>query len=89
MKEVRERVAADFQERYGGTFNITTIHVPDLKTPVDVPNYGDDVNLYGGSALFKKQLGNYEKMRLDVGTEHLKDRLNVQSIRKRFGYGRR
>lgn len=89
LKEVRERVAADFQERYGGTFNITTIHVPDLKTPVDVPNYGDDMNLYGGSQSFKRQLGNYEKMRLDVGTERLKERLNVGSIRNRYGFGRR
>ena len=88
LKEVRERVASDFQERYGGTFNITTVFVPDLKTPVDVPLYGEDIGLYGGSALFKRQLGNYEKMRLEVGTERLKDRMNVQSIRRRYGYSR-
>jgi hypothetical protein len=95
MKELNERVASDFQARYGGTFNVTTIFVPDIPTPMQeiVPGVapGDEapVEFYLGSRLFKGNLGSYQKMRLDVGKEATKERLNVQSIRKRFGYGRR
>lgn len=86
MKQLRDRIMSDFQERYGTSFNITTVHVPDIPAAPEVLPV-DDMQMYGGSTLFR-EMTRYEKYRYDVGTEKAKERYNVESIRKRYGYKR-
>jgi hypothetical protein len=94
MKQVKDRIASDFQSRYGTTFNITTIYAPDLPIPrsksfggVAPGDAENPIFLYGGSRLFRSMTA-YEKLRTDVGVEKTKSTLNIQSIRKRYGYPR-
>lgn len=83
MQEVRNRISQDFQNKYGQTFNIATIFVPDLIAP-PLPTVPEPEQMYGGTSLFK-QLSAYERERYEVSTERLKSDLNVHSIRQRYG----
>jgi len=91
MKELSDRIASDFSARYGSSFNITTIYVPDLPAPIEKeqPQEGSPIEFYAGSKLFKARLGDYARMRLDVEKEYTKERVNIRSIRSRYGYGKR
>lgn len=85
MREVRNRIMRDFQERYGHSFNITTIFVPALLEPEPISQKAaDPAEMYGGSELFR-EMTRYERARYDIETEREKSRLNIQSIRDRYG----
>ena len=88
MQQVRDRIARDFQEKYGNTFNISNIYVPNLPIPMQEPRaeVGDE-QMYGGTDLFR-QMTKYEKARYDIGTERLKADVNIESIKKRYGLKR-
>ena len=83
MQEVNTRIVGDFEARYGTTFNVTTVHVPAL--PIPIEDKGEPLEMYGGSGMFR-EMSRYEHMRTDIFTEHLKERTNIRSIRKRYGY---
>ena len=86
MQQVRQRIIDDFQARYGRTFNITTVFVPDLPVPISeqLKNV-QDIEMYRGSSLFRS-MSRYEKMRIDVTTEQLKAKANITSIRSRYKF---
>jgi hypothetical protein len=95
MSQVRERIIQDFESRYGKEFNVTTVFVPDLPVPPPkLPGVGAGeiapLEMYRGSDLFK-QITAYEKLRYDVGTENVKSRINIDSLRDRYRnrYGRK
>ena len=94
MQHLQQRIAADFQARYGSAFNITTVYVPDLPTPMQdnvpgvAPGQEAPMEFYYGSRLFKST-HEYQKLRLDVGKEHIKEKTNIQNLRARYGYGKR
>jgi hypothetical protein len=86
MQQVRQRIIDDFQARYGRTFNITTVFVPDLPVPIsDQLKNVQDVEMYRGSSLFRS-MSRYEKMRVDVTTEKLKAKANITSIKARYKF---
>ena len=88
MQQVRDKIARDFQEKYGNNFNISNIYVPNLPIPMKEqrPEVGDE-QMYGGSSLFR-DMTKYEKARYDIGTERLKANVNIESIKKRYGLKR-
>lgn len=94
MQHLQERIASDFQARYGAAFNITTVYVPDLPAPINdnvpgvQPGQEMPIEFYTGSRLFKDQ-HEYQKLRLDIGKEHIKEKTNIQNLRKRYGFGKR
>jgi hypothetical protein len=89
LQAVRQQIVMDFEAKYGKTFNVTNVYVPDLRVPKDekLPGLktGQDVpiEMYMGSSMFR-DLSRYERMKLDVGTEKLKAQTNIASIRKRY-----
>lgn len=91
MSEVRSRITEDYESRYGTTFNISTVHVPDLPVPrTDIlpgtaPGGAAPLEMYRGTDMFRN-MTRYEKMRFDVGTEKVKSTINIRSIRQRYGY---
>ena len=92
MRQVNDRIIQDFEARYGGSFNVTTVHVPDLPIPRDElpgvdPGGVAPAELYRGTELFR-QMTRYERARLEIGTERTKARVNIGSIRKRYGLSR-
>lgn len=85
MAQIRDRVANDFSDRYGGTFNITTIYVPDLAVPADAPRGAEPEQMYQGSGLWRREvIPPYEKARLEIATERLKADINIKNIRERY-----
>ena len=61
MNQVRDRVLSDFQAKYGGTFNVINVQVPQLPVPRSeqipgVPPDKDAMQLYGGSELFQDEM---------------------------------
>lgn len=93
MSQVRDRIASDFQAKYGRTFTITDVSVPSMPVPKDavVPGVGagQDIpmELYMGSQFFKQMHG-FQRMRYEIGTERTKADMNIKSIRSRYGYRR-
>lgn len=93
MSQVRDRVTMDFQARYGRTFNVVNTFVPGLPIPKEkviqgiAPGKVAPLEMYQGTDMFRS-MTRYEKMRWDIGAEHLKEKVNVQSIRKRYGMKR-
>jgi hypothetical protein len=93
MQQVRNRIMSDFQGKYGKTFNVSNVFVPQLPVPKDEVGKGlkpgDEVTMemYGGSEMFR-QMSRIDKYRYDVGTEKQKSTVNIDSIRKRYGYKR-
>lgn len=86
MTQVRDKLAQDFQEKYGGTFNISNIYVPMLSAPAPSVEPGAE-QMYGGSDMFR-EMTRFEKARYDIGTERLKADTNIESIKKRYGLRR-
>lgn len=92
MRQVNDRIIQDFEARYGGTFNVTTVHVPDLPVPRDElpgtpPGGIAPIEMYGGTGMFRS-MTKYERARTEIGTERTKARINIGSIRKRYGLSR-
>lgn len=88
MTQVRDRIARDFQEKYGNNFNISNIYVPSLPIPVaDQRKVPGDEQMYGGTEMFR-EMTRFEKARYDIGTERLKADRNIESIKKRYGLRR-
>jgi len=88
VRQLQDRIASDFKSRYGN-FNVATIYVPNLPIPMAKvfggvgPGGEQDLQMYGGSRLFRG-MTSYEKVRKDVGAEHVKSSTNISSIRKRY-----
>lgn len=93
MNQVRDRIIMDFEEKYGTTFNVSNVHVPQLPVPKSESIRGigkgsvGDLSFYEGSDLFR-QMTSYEKMRHEIGTQREMARTNIGSIRQRYGYKR-
>lgn len=88
MQQVRDRIARDFQEKYGNNFNISNIYVPTLPVPVGgIEKEPGEEQMYGGSRMFR-DMTKFEKARYDIGTERLKAGINIESIKKRYGLKR-
>jgi hypothetical protein len=93
MNQVRQRIVGDFQAKYGRTFNVTNVYIPQLPIPkVDVlpglkPGGDIPMEMYFGSGFFRN-MSRYERLRSEVGTEKIKAKTNIQSVRKRYGYKR-
>ena len=85
MQQVRDRITTDFADKYGKSFNVSNVFVPDLPVPVSAPTGGtsDDEVMYGGSRMFR-EMTSYEKKRYEIGTERLKADTNIESIKKRY-----
>ena len=83
MQQVNTRIVGDFEARYGGTFNVSTVFVPDL--PIPIEDKAEPLELYGGTDMFR-QMSRFEKMRTDIYQERLKERTNIRSIKSRYGY---
>jgi hypothetical protein len=94
MQQVRNRIISDFEQKYGNSFNITQVYVPNLPMPVSkvLPGLkpGQDVpmEMYFGSRHFKKAVPPHMKARFDVQTEREKAKVNIESIRRRYKYRR-
>lgn len=93
MQQVRDRVLSDFQDKYGGQFNVSSVFVPDMPVPratlvPGVPSGAQaPMEFYWGSQMFR-DMTKYEKLRFDVGTEREKASTNIASIKRRYGYKR-
>ncbi len=88
MADVRNRVISDFDARYGGTFNITSIVIPDLPAIPDAPS-ADPEQMYQGSGLWRREvIPPYEKERLEISTEKIRATVNIKNIRERYRMAR-
>lgn len=91
MQQVRDRIINDFEAKYGKTFNVTNVYVPQLPVPkekeVEGVGRGGELRFYEGSDLFK-QMTKYEKARYEIGTQRQIASTNISSIRKRYGLKR-
>jgi hypothetical protein len=89
MNMVRDRIVRDFEDKYGKSFNVSNVFVPDLPVPVDAPPKPEagDAEMYGGSRLFR-EMTKYEKARYEVAGERLKADVNIRSIKARYGLKR-
>ena len=91
MNEARGRIIADFESRYGKTFNISTVYLPTLPVPLTgtlPPEIKDAAQFYGGSEMFRA-MTRWEKTRYDIGTQREMAKVNIESIRKRYKMGQR
>lgn len=85
MDEVRHRIIADFEAKYGKTFNIVNVHVPGLPVPKhQLPRDVGEIEFYHGSRMFRS-MTRYERMLYDVRTQRDIARTNIESIKKRYG----
>jgi hypothetical protein len=80
MQQVRARISQDFSERYGGTFNVAHVHVPDLLTPQRAPT-ADAEQFYRGSEEWRLRIA---RASFDIGTERSKITKNISNIRRRY-----
>lgn len=88
MAEVRNRIISDFDARYGGTFNVSTVHVPDIPA-APVAAGPEDEQLYQGSGLWRREvMPPYEKERFDIATEKIKAATNIKNLRDRYRFRR-
>ena len=93
LNQVRDRIMADFEAKYGSTFNVTNVFVPLLPVPKSevLPGVGKgtigDMYLYGGSNLFRA-MTSYEKARHEIGTQKQMAKTNIGNIRQRYGLKR-
>jgi hypothetical protein len=91
MQQVRERILSDFQAKYGATFNISNVFIPQLPIPVGErvsrQTKAAPVQLYRGTDSFKS-MTQRERMIFEVGTQREVADTNIKSIRSRYGYKR-
>ena len=93
MNEIRTQVMKDFEDRYGDTFNITTIDIPKLQIPKEAilpgtpPGQASPAEFYHGTTLFR-EMTRYERMRTEVKTQKEMSDVNIEAIRKRYGFRR-
>jgi hypothetical protein len=85
MNQVRDKIASDFSARYGTTFNISTIFVPDLLVPPE-DREAEPITVYRGSRSWKNEFGPAERKRFDISSERLKAQENIDNIRKRYRF---
>lgn len=78
MNQTRSVIASDFSNRYGRTFNITTVFVPTFRP---APGAADDVLMYGGSRLFKER---FDRAKWELDTERTKFSTNTTNIKRRY-----
>ena len=89
MNQARDRIMMDFQQRYGGTFNISNVFVAQIPVPMNIKELpkpdAEPMEMYGGSAMFRS-MTRAERARYEIGTQRTQSRLNIQSIKKRYNY---
>lgn len=78
MTQTRSVIASDFSNRYGRTFNITSVFVPVFRP---APGVADDVLMYGGSRLFKER---FDRAKWELDTERVKFGKNTANIKRRY-----
>lgn len=87
LRQVRDLITKDFQVRYGGTFNITNVFVPLLPVPTQEIPKSAPLEYYEGSRIFRS-MTRTERARYEIGTQKVQSRLNIESIKKRYGVKR-
>lgn len=80
MQQVRARISQDFSAKYGATFNVAHVHVPDLLTPLRAPT-ADAEQFYRGSEEWRLRIA---RASFDIGTERTKVTKNISRIRRRY-----
>jgi len=80
MQEVRNVVASDFSRKYGQTFNVRDIFIPNLTTPMDE---AAPMEMYGGSRTFKGRFP--ERAKFSIENERIAAKTNIANIRRRYG----
>jgi len=83
MRQTRSVIASDFSKRFGGTFNMTTVFVPELRVPQG--READPELMYGGSRTFA---GRFDRSRYELEGEKIKYGENYKNIRRRYGLKR-
>jgi len=78
MQQTRNAIASDFSSKYGKTFNITTIFVPETQFRSPEPQPAE---MYRGSTVFKNR---FDRARYELGTEKVKYQQNTGNIRRRY-----
>jgi hypothetical protein len=78
MEQTRSVIASDFSNRYGRTFNITSVFVPMLRS---APDAAEDMQFYGGSRTFK---GRFDRVKWELDTERAKFSTNTTNIKRRY-----
>lgn len=97
MSEVRDRITADFQSKYGKTFNVGNVYIPSLKAPRMNPSgdlmwQQDHVGpgqiapgmFYEGARTFKQETRT-ERKRFEIDTIKSIARTNIGSVKRRYG----
>lgn len=93
MAQIRDRITNDFQEKYGTGFNITNAFIPGLPVPKEQEIEGigkgdvEPLSMYRGSDMFRG-MTRFERARYEIGTQREIAKLNIESIKKRYGVKR-
>jgi len=93
MKQIRDRITGDFQEKYGTGFNITNAFVPGLPVPKEqeIEGIGEggvgQLEMYRGSGMFR-DMTRFERARYEIGTQREIAKINIEAIKDRYGVKR-
>jgi hypothetical protein len=80
MQQARNVIVSDFGGRYGGSFNVKDVFIPDLKLP---PGEAEPMQMYRGSSVFKGRFPGRATYEMD--TEKRIAGTNIANIRRRYG----
>jgi len=90
MAQIRDRITNDFHAKYGTSFNVTNAFVPGIPVPKDKELEGTPrgeagpLEMYRGSDMFR-EMTRYEKSRYEIGTQREMAKMNIKSIKDRYG----
>ena len=80
MQQARNELVKDFSSRYGKTFNVRDIFIPDFKP---APEEAAPIEMYRGSTTFKNRFPS--RSQYDIDTERVMMKTNTANIKRRYG----